>query len=68
MIFPPQTDLSEKNNVAAANLEVVTKLTALMQKYIAEGCSTPGEPQKNDVNISVDGTGGKKKKGKKADK
>lgn len=66
-LFNLETDLSEKNNVAAANLEVVKKLTALMQKYIDEGRSTPGEPQKNDVNMSVDGTGARKK-GKKADK
>ena len=40
-----------------------------MRRYIAEGRSTIGAPQKNEAEMSVDeSTPGKKKKGKKAKK
>jgi arylsulfatase A-like enzyme len=38
-------DLGETKNVEAENPEVVERLTKLLEKYIAEGRSTPGEPQ-----------------------
>ena len=59
-LYNLQTDLSEKNNVADANPEVVARLTTLMKKYIAEGRSTAGVPQKNEVAMSLEGAGGKK--------
>jgi hypothetical protein len=31
----------------------VEKLTALMQRFLAQGRSTPGEPQQNDVAIKL---------------
>jgi len=66
-LYNLQTDLSETKNAAGANPEVVERLTALMKKYIADGRSTIGTPQKNEAEISVDhSSGGKKKKGKKA--
>ena len=46
-------DVSEQHNVAADHPEVVKELTALLEKYIANGRSTTGEPQKNDVRIVV---------------
>jgi arylsulfatase A-like enzyme len=52
-LFNLQTDLSETKNVAETNPETVQKLTALMQRYIAEGRSTPGAPQKNEADISL---------------
>ena len=40
-------DLSEKHDVRAANPEVMTTLTVLFQRYIANGRSTPVEnPEK----------------------
>jgi arylsulfatase A-like enzyme len=64
-LFNLQTDLSETKNVAEANPEVVTRLAALMNKYIAEGRSTVGAPQKNDVPLSLEmAATAKKKKGK----
>lgn len=60
-LFNLQTDLSEKNNVAEAHPEVVERLVALMNKYIAEGRSTAGAPQKNEVAISLAGKSGKRK-------
>ncbi len=45
------TDLSETKDGLAANAEVAGKLTVLMQRYIAEGRSTPGVAQKNDFDL-----------------
>lgn len=67
-LYNLQADLSEKNNVAETNIEVVARLTTLMKKYIADGRSTVGAPQKNDTEISVDESSTKKKKGNKASK
>ena len=69
-LYNLQTDLGEAKDVLAANAEVAAKLTALMQKYIDDGRSTPGIAQKNDFDLSITGGGGKgkgKKKGKTAE-
>jgi len=47
-LYNLKNDPSEKENLQAKNPEVVQKLTDLLNKYIAEGRSTPGKPQKND--------------------
>lgn len=47
-LYNMKTDPGEKENVYAAHPEIVEKLTALMKKYIVEGRSTPGKPQKNE--------------------
>lgn len=66
-LYNLQTDVSETQNVAAANPEVVVRLTALMRRHIAEGRSTPGAPQKNDAALSVDDSSpGKSKKVRQA--
>lgn len=44
-LYDLRNDLGETNNVAAEHPQVVGKLTALMQRYIAEGRSTPGAKQ-----------------------
>ncbi len=54
-LYHLETDLSETKNVAAAQPEMISKLTALMQHYIDGGRSTSGAPQKNDVDISLKG-------------
>lgn len=61
-LYHLQTDLGETKNVAEANPDVVARLAALMEKYIADGRSTAGAPQKNDALMSLEGGG--KKKGK----
>ena len=58
--------MGETRNVAEANAEVVARLTTLMQKYITEGRSTAGEPQKNDVSMSLEASGTRRKTNKKA--
>ena len=68
-LYNLQTDLGEKNDVAAENPEVVGKLEALMQGYIDRGRSTPGAAQRNAVEMSLGMTGtGRKHEGKKSRK
>ncbi|MEY4484846.1 MAG: hypothetical protein RL693_2298 [Verrucomicrobiota bacterium] len=68
-LYNLQTDLSETKDVLAENAEVATKLTALMQRSIAEGRSTAGVAQKNDFAFSVGSEGkGQNKKARKEKK
>ena len=60
-LYNLRTDIGESNDVAESNDAVVGRLTALMSKYVADGRSTAGTPQKNDAPIEL---GGKKKKKK----
>ncbi|MDP3069403.1 MAG: arylsulfatase [Opitutaceae bacterium] len=53
-LYNLQTDIGETTDVAAANPAIVARLTVLMKSYIANGRSTTGAPQKNDVPISLD--------------
>ena len=46
-LYNMQSDPAEKNNVYAEHPEVVKELKDLMIKYVKEGRSTPGTPQKN---------------------
>lgn len=46
-------DCAEQHNVQAEHPEVVTRLTALLEKIIADGRSTPGQPQANDAEIDL---------------
>jgi len=55
-------DLSETMDVAAANPDVVEKLAALMQQYIDNVRSTPGEAQKNGVEMTLEKSGNVRKK------
>jgi arylsulfatase A len=45
-------DASESRNVYAEHPEVVDQLTKLLEKYVADGRSTPGPLQSNDVEVS----------------
>lgn len=47
-LFDLANDGAEQHNVAASNPEVVERLTALMQRYVDEGRSTPGARQTNE--------------------
>jgi hypothetical protein len=48
-----QDDIGERKNVYEQNKDVVDKLTKLLEKYVAEGRSTPGVQQKNDVHVDI---------------
>ncbi|MCJ7624949.1 MAG: sulfatase-like hydrolase/transferase, partial [Anaerolineaceae bacterium] len=47
-LYNLKEDPSESENVQGKYPEVVQKLAALLKKYIENGRSTPGTPQKND--------------------
>jgi arylsulfatase A len=44
-------DLGETKNLAAAMPEKVAEMNGLLEKLITDGRSTPGAPQKNDVEV-----------------
>jgi arylsulfatase A len=52
-LYDLSKDIGEKTNVAAENPEVVERMTKLMEKYVADGRSTPGATQKNAVAIEL---------------
>jgi arylsulfatase A-like enzyme len=52
-LYDMTQDISERANQQAAQPEVVARLTKLLEKYVADGRSTPGAPQKNDVSIDI---------------
>ena len=47
-LYNMKEDPSETTNVEAEHPEIVSRLRDLMAKYVKEGRSTPGAPQKND--------------------
>jgi arylsulfatase A len=50
-LFDLAADVGEQHNLQAEQPVVVQKLTSLLAKYVAEGRSTPGVPQKNAVAV-----------------
>ncbi|MEQ1839161.1 MAG: arylsulfatase [Verrucomicrobiales bacterium] len=53
-------DVGERTNAYTQHPEIVAQLTKLLEKYVADGRSTPGPTQKNDVPVFIE-----KKKAKK---
>jgi arylsulfatase A len=47
-LFDLGRDVGEAHNVEAEHPEVVERLTRLLERYVAEGRSTPGPPRVND--------------------
>lgn len=52
-LYDLSRDIGETNNVQAAHPEVVAQLTKLLEKYVAEGRSTPGAPQTNTTPVTI---------------
>ena len=52
-LYDMTADIGEKTNTQADHAEVIDRLTRLLEKYVADGRSTPGVPQKNDVPIQL---------------
>jgi arylsulfatase A len=50
-LYNLQSDIGEQKNVQAENPQIVEQLTKLMDKYVNQGRSTPGQPQKNAVAV-----------------
>jgi arylsulfatase A-like enzyme len=52
-LYDLSADVGEKTNVQEKHPEVVLRLTRLLEKYVAEGRSTPGEMQKNTAEVNI---------------
>lgn len=52
-LYDLAADLAETNNVARAHPEVVARLTQLLEKYAADGRSTPGAAQPNTTPVVI---------------
>ena len=61
-LYDMSKDIGERTDEYAQHPEIVDKLMKLLQKYIADGRSTPGTKQKNDVAVDI-----YKKNGSKVD-
>ena len=61
-LYDMSGDISERANVQDKHADVAERLTKLLEKYVADGRSTPGAPQKNDVPVDIWKNGKRKKK------
>jgi arylsulfatase A-like enzyme len=52
-LYDLKTDPGERRDVAPDHPDIVNRLLGQMNKIVADGRSTPGEKQKNDVPIQV---------------
>ncbi len=50
-LFDLSADIGEQHNLQADHPDIVRQLTTLMERFVADGRSTPGAPQKNAVTI-----------------
>jgi arylsulfatase A-like enzyme len=64
-LFDMSKDVGEQVNEYNQHPEIVAQLTRLLEKYVADGRSTPGPSLKNDVEVDIwkkDGPTARKKK------
>ncbi|MBM3981992.1 MAG: hypothetical protein FJ304_17300 [Planctomycetes bacterium] len=52
-LYDLAADIGEKTDLAAKHPEEVKRLTELMERFVTDGRSTPGEKQKNDVTVQI---------------
>ncbi len=52
-LFDLSRDVGEEENLAREHPEIVARLQTLLEKYVAEGRSTPGRGQHNDRKVSI---------------
>jgi arylsulfatase A-like enzyme len=52
-LYDMASDPGETKNFTATRPEVVTRLTNLLETFVADGRSTRGEKQKNDVDVKI---------------
>jgi arylsulfatase A-like enzyme len=52
-LFDLSQDIAEQNNLQAEYPEIVARLTALLEKCVGDGRSTPGPPKKNTVAVDI---------------
>jgi len=52
-LYDMAKDVGERTNVYKEHPEIVAQLTKLLEKYVADGRTTPGKPEKNDVTVDI---------------
>ena len=52
-LYDMSKDVGERTNEYKAHLDIVARLTKLLEKFIADGRTTPGMRQKNDAAIKL---------------
>ncbi|HEY3901591.1 MAG TPA: arylsulfatase [Chthoniobacter sp.] len=52
-LYDMTADIGEKANTQGDHADLVERMTRLLEKYVADGRSTPGTTQKNDVPIQL---------------
>ena len=52
-LFDLEADIGETKNLEAEHPEVVERLMKLLEKYVADGRSTPGAKQQNTVDVKI---------------
>ena len=52
-LYDMTKDIGERTNEYQEHPDVVAKLTALLEKYVADGRTTPGAPEQNDVTVNI---------------
>lgn len=52
-LYDLESDIGETKNVQSEFPEVVDRLTGLLERYVAQGRSTPGPQQSNDVEVRI---------------
>ncbi|HEV7406521.1 MAG TPA: hypothetical protein VGO11_26455 [Chthoniobacteraceae bacterium] len=52
-LYDLSADLGDQHNLAAEHPEIVERLTKILERYIADGRSTPGPRQANDAPIEI---------------
>ena len=52
-LYDLHTDIAEQRNLADDHPEIVARLTMLLERYVADGRSTPGPVQTNAVEIRI---------------
>jgi hypothetical protein len=52
-LYDLNEDRAETTNVQAQHPEVVSRLTKLLEKYVADGRSTPGKRQSNTGEVNI---------------
>ncbi|MBM3858097.1 MAG: arylsulfatase [Verrucomicrobia bacterium] len=52
-LYNMANDIGEQKNLQAADKETVQRLTKLMERYVSDGRSNTGTPQRNDVAIQL---------------
>ncbi|MCE9562254.1 MAG: arylsulfatase [Planctomycetes bacterium] len=52
-LYDLEADIAEKTNLEAKHPEIVARLTKQLEKFVADGRSTEGKPQKNTTPVTI---------------